>query len=381
MKIKAFNLFGMVVGGVWGATFCSTAHAGDGWWVEVGPAVQPDMKLNVSGSSYAQELGLHDPRAMGPLTAPAGIGPATGYANRYYTNSVQSGYVNMDPGTGASGSLNPNTTWNWGYNNSSQYNAASQTLSFQSSSTPGYTTLKNSDASGSDNFLGAGLQLVVGHPIAHSGNWSVDLFLKFQGIWGEDQNFSVSSYGENVRQITATDTYDVSAVGAGNFPGSYQGTYLGPFGAQTPPYVVIPNQPESRAWSTNTLGTSYNSINFDLHESLYNFAFGPQIGYQVTKKFSLHLRPSVALDLLNVDVTRTESFAGNNWSDHSSKWGVLFGLGISGGLDYELGHGFYVGINGGYEYVPNGMDVSVGPNTVSLNPSSWEVTPVVGVRF
>jgi len=31
--------------------------------------------------------------------------------------------------------------------------------------------------------------------------------------------------------------------------------------------------------------------------------------------------------------------------------------------------------------VPNGMDVSVGPNTVSLNPSSWEVTPVVGVRF
>jgi hypothetical protein len=381
MKTKLYNSCRPYLGSFWVLLLGPVTLRASDWWFELGPAVRPDMKLNVSGSSYAQQMGLHDPRAMGPLAAPGGIGPVNGYANRNYTNSAAGGYVNMDPGTGNPGSLNPNTTWYWGDNNSAQYNAAAQTLTFQSTGLPGYTTLKNSSAGGSDNFLGAGLQFVIGHPLMQSGKWSVDVFMKFQGIWDQDQHFNISTYGENVRQITATDTYDVSGVGAGNFPSTYQGTYLGPFGSQSPPYVVIPNEPESRSWSTNTLGTTYNSINFDLHESLYDFGLGPQIGYRVTKKFTMHLRPALSLDVMDVDAHRTEIFAGNSFSDHSSKCGVLLGLGITGGIDYELGHGFYIGVDGGYDYVPSDFHVSVGPNTIALNPSGWEVSPVVGVRF
>lgn len=368
-----FSMCGVVV-------LCPRAPADD-WWFELGPAVRTDMKLSVSGSSYAQELGLHSPGATGPLAAPAGIGPLNAYANRNYTNSALGGYVNLDPGTGNPASLDPNTTWNWGFNNSAQYNAAAQTLTYQSTGLPGYTTLRNSPASGSDNFLGTGLQFVIGHPLMQSGKWSLDVFFKFQGIWGQDQHFSISPYAENVRQITATDTYDVSGIGAGNFPTSYQGTYLGPFGTQSPPYPVIPNLPESRSWGTNTLSTSSDNINFDVHEASYDLGVGPQIGYQAAKRLSLHLRPSISLDLLDVDVQRTESFAGTVWSDHSSKFGALLGLGITGGVDFELGHGFYLGVNGGYDFVPDNFDVPVGPNTLKLNPSGWEVSPVLGLRF
>lgn len=359
--------------------FPTVVLSADDWWFEVGPVVRGDMKVSVSGSSYTQQRGLHDPMATGPLAPPAGVGPSSGYANRTYDN----GYVNKDPGTGNPSSLDPNTTWNWGFKNPSQYNAIAQTLGFQAVGAPGYTTLQNKAASGSDDMLGAGFQAVIGRKLAESDQWSLDGCFVFQATWAQDDRLNTSTYGEVVQQITVKDTYDVSRIGAANFPATgYQGTYLGPFGTQAPPYPVVPNQPESRSQTTSAaLATSYNRIGFDVQQALYEIGLGPQIGCQVTERLKLHLRPTVSFNIIDADVHRTEVFAGQTWSDSGSRCDVRFGMGISGGASLDLGHGFYLGVSGGYDYVPQHLDVSVGPNTISLDPSGWELSGVVGVHF
>src|SRR5665213_2010799 len=190
MKTRMFKLWGSFAS-VFGVVFLPRPafSAGD-WWFEVAPTLRTDMRISVSGSSYVQQLGLHDPMASGPLSPPTGAGNPAAYANRTYDN----GYVNLDPGTGNPVSLDPNTTWNWGFNNPSQYNAGAQTLNYQSTGRPGYTTLENSGAGGRDSLLAKGIQVVIGRSVMQSDNWSLDFFMAFQGTWSQHEHLTISTY-------------------------------------------------------------------------------------------------------------------------------------------------------------------------------------------
>lgn len=119
----------------------------------------------------------------------------------------------------------------------------------------------------------------------------------------------------------------------------------------------------------------------DVKPSLYELGLGPQIGFQATHCLELHLRPTLSLNIVDADVHRSEAFGGLNWSDQASKTGVLLGLGGTAGANLDLGHGFYVGVSGGYTYVPHGMEVTVGPNTVKVDPGGWEVGCAIGRHF
>ncbi len=382
------SLRGRVGRMAWVVFFPALPVCAQDWWFEAGPTLRGDMHVKVSGSSYTQQLGKHDPLATGPLTGPAGVGDASGYADRTYTSpgGVVNGYNKQDPGTGNPDSLDPNTTWNWGFTPgpNATYNGEGQTLSLQAVGDPGYNTLLNRGANAKDDMVGAGFQAAIGRKLMESDKWSLDGCFTFEAIWGQDKRLNTTTYGEEVQQITVKDTYDVSGIGTANFPaGGFQGTYSGPFG--TPPVIpspVIPNQPESRSTTTSAaLSTSYNRIGFDVQQALFEIGIGPQIGYQATKRLKLHVRPTISLNVIDADVQRVEMFAGQTWSDRSSKCDVRFGVGITGGANLDLGHGFYIGVSGGYDYVTQGLDVPVGPNTISLDPSGWELSAVVGKNF
>ncbi len=361
------------------------------WWIEAGPVFRGGMKVSVEGSSYVQGLGLHSPAATGPLSSPTGIGAPNGYADRVYDN----GYVKLDPGTGNTDSVGgPNATWNWGFANPAQYNAVAQTLSFQKQGDLGYTTLANGTAEGSDKLLGAGLHLMAGLPLTKSGRWSLDLALGFQGIWGAHSDMETTTYGEDVRQVTVTDIYNVSGIPPAQFPAQgFQGTYLGPF--DNPPVIpspVIPNLPSERLASTSAaFYTAQNRIGFDVDQSLYQFSLGPKIAYEVSQRVKLNVRPSVSLNLINARVNRTETFAQSSagggsvvlqgWSNEADEWQALFGLGATAGADVDLGKGFYAGVFGGYEWVAEQAKVSIGPNTVSFDAGGWVGGAVIGKRF
>jgi hypothetical protein len=378
---------GIVCGGLF---VCTNLGWAQNWWIEAGPVFRAGMTTKVEGSSYTQELGLHDPLAAGQPGAPSGIGTPGAYGDRTYDN----GYVKLDPGTGNPTTIDPNTTWNWGFNNAGQYNSAAQTLSFQKQGAPGYNTLLNGSPGGNDGAWGAGFQIVAGLPLSQSGDWSFDLTLGFQGLWNGHESFSTSSYREDVRQITVTDSYDVSGIGAANFPaGGFHGTYLGPF--DTPPVVpspVIPNLPASRtSASSAALSTSYNTIGFDIDQNLYQLSVGPQIGWSASPSVKLHVRPTVSVNFIDASVKRTEEFiqmpAGGGstvlgqWSDQASRQQVYLGLGAVGGVDLEFGKGYYGGVFGGYDWVADSVKVTVGPNNVLLDASGWVVGLSVGKRF
>jgi hypothetical protein len=372
-----------------GALFYPLAGWSQGWWIEVGPVFRGGMKVSTQGSSYTQMLGLHDPNAPGPISPPGGIGSLNAYGDRTYDN----GYVKQDPGTGNPTSIDPNTTWNWGFNNSAQYNAGAQTLSFQKQGAPGYNTSVNGTPGGNDNYWGGGFQIVGGMPLGQMDVWTFDLTLGIQGVWGGKQSFKTSSYREDVRQINVTDTYDVSGVGAGSFPaGGFQGTYLGPF--DNPPVVpspVIPNLPTSRSTATSAaLSTSYNSIGFNIDQRLYQVSLGPKMGLS-SRGVSVYVRPTVSLNVIDASVERTEEFiqtpAGGGstvlgkWTDRGDRQQLFFGLGAVGEANMDLGKGYYAGAFGGYEWVSDSLKVSVGPNSVRLDASGWVVGLNLGKRF
>jgi hypothetical protein len=387
MKLAGGPAFCSIILGF--SLFPNTGRSQD-WWVAAGPVFRPGLRVSVGGTSYVQALGLHDPLASGSLSSPGGIGDLNSYADRSYDN----GYVKRDPGTGYPTTIDPNTTWNWGFNDPGQYNAGARTLTFQKTGAAGYASAPSGSAQASEDTLGVGLQLLGGFPLKEGKKWSLELCLGFQAIWGSDDSLSTSAYRESVRQIKVTDTYDVSGIPAARFPaGGFHGTYLGPF--DSPPVIpspVIPNLPKSRSSSAGTvLSSSYNSIAFNLDQNLFQIAVGPRLNWAATRRISANLRPTVSLNVVGLDAQRTERFiqdqtgtAGRvlrSWSDQSTQYDVLLGLGVTGGIDLDLGKGFFAGIFGGYEWVIDEAKASVGPSTVALDCSGFVAGALLGKRF
>ena len=333
------------------------------------------MKVQFSGSTYAQTLGLNTDTGVG-------IGAANAYANRAYDN----GYVGLAPSTGNPSAIDPNTTWNWGYNNAGQYNAGAGSLSFQKQGVPRYSALADGGSGGKDEMLGTGLQLLLSAPLKQSGKWSVDLVFGFQGIWGAE-----AKYSENAGYFNVTDTYDVSGIPAASFPAAgHHGTYGGPFDpAATPPYTIIPNLPGSRAAvpGAPALATAQSSVAFDVNQSLYQLSVGPQIGLAVSKRLTLNARPTISVNIIDVDVERSETFmfgdgsGAHTWKDSAGDREVYLGLGITVGANYDLGKGWFTGVFGGYEWVMEKVNISVGPNTVTADASGWTAGFTVGKSF
>jgi hypothetical protein len=347
------------------------------------------MQIHVEGSSYVQALGLHDPTATGPLTFPAGIGATNGYADRIYDN----GYVKLDPGTGNPSAANPSGTWNWGFSDPGQYNANAGTLTFQKASMPGYNATSQSPG-GAEESVAPGVRIEAGMQIKQAESWSLDLCLAFQGNWSTGERFSTSTYSEQVQQINVTDVYNVSGIPAGSFPANgFHGTFLGPF--DTPPVVPspqIPNIPMSRSTAASAAtSTSFNQIDFDVSQDMYQFSLGPQLTVLEDRGVKLFVRPTISANVVEVRAQRTETFVQtsvgggstvlNQWSDQGSHLGVSVGLGAVGGINFDLGKGFFAGAFGGYDWVANKVEVAVGPNTLSVDTSGWVAGGVVGVRF
>ena len=345
------------------------SHAGD-WWIMGGPALRGGMDVKITGSSYAQMQGLN-------TDAGVGIGNAGAYGDRTYDN----GYVRGDSSHG--GGIDPNTTWNWGYNNAGQYNAAAGTLSYVKSGIPRYSTLDNGGSLGENTLMGGGFQIMAGLPIKESGRWTLDLVVGFQGIWSD------AKYHENAGYVNINDTYNVAGITP--FPGAgHAGTYDGPFDPANPgPYTTIPNQPGSRTATpaAPALAGAQSGINFEINQGFYQLNLGPQVGWKISKKLKLNVRPTISMDVLNVNVDRSETFMMGDgsgmrtWKNSADKCEVYLGLGITGGIDWDLGKGWFIGVNGGYDWVMDKMNVQVGPNNIALDASGWTAGLNFGKNF
>ena len=371
-----------------GISFQTCATRADDWWFDAGPVYRGGMRMNITGQSYAQQLGLHAVPA--PMVAPPSAGQSGVLGDRVYDD----GYVKLDSGT-----LNPNSvggagnTWNWGYNQASQYNAQAGTLTFHKQGDVGYQTSAGSSSTAKD-LDGAGIQLSGGFRIYESGRWSVGLGLGLQGLWGLETKSSVRAFSDTVGRLTVTDTRNVTSAADPNLgfplPQDYAGTYAGPAGGSSTwggGFPVIGNLPDGRTTSMETLSTSINTVDYRVKTDFYEFTLGPKIGYQASESVSLHLTPKLGLALLDVSAKRAETFVdstqGNlgNWNDSSSSSKWRFTTGLSAGADVDLGGGYYAGLNGGYEWTVADVSFNLGPNNVSFSGSGYVFGLTFGKRF
>lgn len=336
------------------------------WWFSAGPVVRGGMRASVDQRpSYAQTtpglLGMSTPGGT------AAVGDPNAYANRTYDN----GYVKLDSGTLGTPAGAQGVTWNWGYDSPTQYQpAGGGTLNFFKQGAPA--------SGGSDDLLGAGLQLLAGFPLGQSGKWSCDLTFGFQGTWGANARLNQSLGG-------IVDSYNVSAIPAASFPAAgFRGSYDGPFGS--PPVLPspqIPNLPASRTSAT------VDTVAFGVDQSLYQLSIGPQISLAASSRLRLNLRPTISANILDVTVRRSEAYApagglsgpAQTWSNANGQTDVFFGAGLTGGADLDLGHGFFAGVFGGYEWLAQRMHVAAGPNTVTLDASGFVAGAMFGKRF
>ena len=378
---KKFGLSGLCFVAV--ILICGSAFA-EGWWLKGGPVYRGGMEVEAEGSSRVQDLGVH---AAGNLGDPSSVGNA----NRYDDRTYDDGYVKRDPGTGNPGSIDPDLTWYWGYDNASQYDSGRDTLTFHQTGAEGYSEVLNTTFTDDDKMDGYGAELVAGRPLADIGRLTLDVCVGLQGLWGMNANLSGSTYQEGVGRMHVTDTYDVSGV---NMPGAgHEGTYDGPF--DSPPVIpspLIPNMPESRSSRlVDSQWTAENQINMDVESELYNLWLGSRLALALGERFSVHITPKISANYVNVDVDRSETFVAtyadgstatlNSWSDTGSESKWLFGAGATAGADVQFGNGYFAGIYGGYEWVADEVDVTVGPNTVSVDMSGYTAGVQAGKRF
>jgi hypothetical protein len=364
------------------------SNAGE-WRFSVGPNYRGGMKVESSGSSYAQGL---------PRTAPqCGYNPGPPQLPCIPTTFAD-GYVYSD------GMAPWSTTWFWGYDNASQYNPANDTLTFHSDwyreGGSGYrltpSVIMDRAADFSDRFEGYGLEFSGGYTLKAEKSFQVDFCVGLSTIWDAHANMGGETFVENVSEITyydyttgsSTYTYDVSGVTVPGAP--YQGSAGGP----EIPYIASSSSGTSTAHHEITGSrewTNRNMIDMSVDTDIYSLWLGPQVRVNAGSIVSLHLTPRISLNYVDVEVDRRESFVRDykggesvplqSWRDRGQESELIFGAGITAGADFELENGLFAGIRGGYEWLSDEVDVDVGPGAVEVDASGYTATLSVGIKF
>lgn len=334
-----------------------------GWRFEMGPLFRCNMRVGFGGSSYIQN----------PVF-PAGVGPVNAYADRIYSD----GYVKRDAGTGNPASLDPSATWNWGYNNASQYNSAAKTLSFHGYGNDGWTADNNGIVSGRTATDSAGFEMAVAGRMAACSWFKLDFAAGVEAVWGVQNSWSSPIYNASLSRVDVTDIYSTSGI---SVPAAgYQGTYNGPLGtASSAP--VISNLPSIRQVNVVSVGSATDAYTIKTRADVFELWVGPRLEVQPACRVSLYLNPKVGGAFVNVRADRTEDLVGTissgvlgtlqSWQDSAREKSWMFMAGVTAGVAVKVYENVCVDLHGGYEWAGSHADFQVGPSSVSLNPSGY----------
>jgi hypothetical protein len=380
----------------------ATALAAGEFWFSVGPAYRGGMRARTSGSSYAQTIartqlrGDFEEAAWGRPGGPFPVPPPPGF--------YSDGLVLPDSETYDPSSPNFGLTSFWYYEDASQYDPVSETLTFHSQSTRfrgyGYvlspSTVLDRPAVFANTFRGQGLETVIGLSGPGSRIVSIDFCAGISAVWDAKAAMSGVTFEEYVvqsrytitRENSGTAVHDVTGVAVPSAP--YRGTPAGP----AIPYEPVARTSDSRTYSSLSgqwEWTNRNHIDIGVNTDIYSLWIGSRIGALLFDQVTMHLTPRVSLNHVNVDVSRhetlTRTYTGGDsmllhtWSHHGSQRDTIFGAGATAGMDWESANGFFVGLWGGYEWLSDKVTVNVGPNKVSVDVSGYTAGGVAGFRF
>ena len=309
------------------------------------------------GAGYAQLLGLKTSfSGLGKFNSPFAAQPPGGGVNYDYDN----GFVHVDS-SGNAGSQ----TWNWGYQNSSQYQpTGSGTMIF---------SITNSNANGSVDERGGaepGIELFAYYDMGAIG---FSPLKERKATWGFRGGIHYSHIGvENggllaTNLTTTTDSFDLNGVTPPLAP------YSGSFGGPGP---LLGDHP-LRGISGGS-GSVTGNRELDVHLTIANF--GTYLEVPVTNEFDMMIEAGVSLAVASgsYDYSSTTSVSGlgsQQSSGSDSRTGLLPGVyvGISG--TYEITKQWSIQGAGRYQYM-NSYDLDANGSRASLSFGSAFVVSV-----
>ncbi len=387
------------------------------WRAQIGWVHQWDRGMTVSGPDRTLSVTEIDGRSLRSGT------PSLTYPDNHATGgrTFDNGYVLPDYWTGDATLLdgtNPErygTTWNWGVDEAGQYDydgGNHPTLTFRIDNseavTEGDATMTGSRGKQESDMPVDGIELKLNRllhewvkendrpgPEPSDKVLNMDLILRLALFSMKEQTFQRSSAGQPVHAVSEVYTYNDYYGGSGAVGGPFPPLdvpYSGSYGTATAAGPLVPVTPASSRRISQLMGTIRN--NMAIRSELWRLrgAAGLEFVKPFTRRLSLFVSPQLVLEVVNMDVERTESITYTRSdsgqtstvaarADRESKTTVVPGLLLSTGVDYRFAGNWFLSAGLGWEWLTEDPSVRVGPNRVRFDLEGGEFNLALGRMF
>lgn len=303
---------------------------------------------------------------------------ATGFADRDYVD----GFVHLDEGTTDPDTMIYGTTWNWGYDNASQYDGS--TVSFHSDPVGSSSSVRPLDAAPVEDdedvdFLGIDVQGRL--PLGEWLRGESGLLFGFRWFDCEKVDFdrSAAIVRESHSSYRYVDVYDAQ------WPGFPSAPYANDV---TGPGYLLDNQPlyrttQSSGGSSSTwLARSRAEVEMDK----LDLRLGLTQEWRPVSWLGLEIQPQLAVAYvdLSADVETTVT-AGRSTKlhriDHGDKDAWVWGAGIEATLAADLGRGWSLAASAAWDAWFDDVKVAAGPYDIKAELGEWTVALAFGKEF
>lgn len=375
--------------------------------------------------------------APGRAGSPAGRDDITQVRDRQFDN----GHVGPDRWTADSG-VPPdrlNLTWNWSAASPSQYDPASQTLTFTRTTTREsrrmvkqtrnsgsvqveYQSLENSPLTTAEDLNGAAADFMADWVSPRKGRWQagarlgLSLFLPEERQWdtgdayrGVLRETTTRITEETLTQTTSesqiTETYvyadPYNVVPAAGLP------YDGPSDPVNGPGPLISALPQSYSSSqsggdtltTTTSSRSRNvsvrnwqidSIAYEVELNQQRLWINPRLDFTISPSWTLQVGPVLSLTFAEMEASRQaqlslvdsrgRSSLIHTWNDHDDDQAVLPGGGVSAGINWAITPSWFMAAAYGANWIKT-TEIQTGPATIEMDLSGWQGSLQIGRIF
>ncbi|MEM7394425.1 MAG: hypothetical protein AAF492_18980 [Verrucomicrobiota bacterium] len=437
-ELRSIGLTLLVMAGL-----APTLRAGE-WWMQAGPIHRHNMKLSLRGSSHVQGGGVqpapafYDPaaesrlglRGVNPPVPGTGVLPLTGFADRSFDN----GFVHIGSTTGVGGSLTPDHTWFWGYDDASQIDTMLNTITFNTEvTTANYSgnitdvsratrrtvdVLRDEPIHENRELSGTGVEILFGRDLLVQTGRTVSVIGGLNGLWGENRSFQARPWEQTVRTRKTDVTSEYSFTDTFTAHDLYVYLLEDPMGKPVPPRApgdpgtfnglplpspLIPNVPDSHQRTDESLDRVssgrttrrnvsdrtvryWNEVDLDVETEAFQLFAGGQWAVE-REKVAFFVSGRATLNLLEIDVERNEVLVSDEdggprvlrmWRDQADDQTVAMGFGLSGGVEFYLDEVWFLRAEFGRDWIFDEAKVRVGPNTVEFDASGYTSKLLLG---
>jgi hypothetical protein len=421
--LKAFLLV-TVLAGAWSTPLVcvSGEESRAKWRIEVGPSYRAEMNAEVTGSSRSRNAVFEATQPSSSIPALAEGHPQdvpnpddiTAIGNRDFDN----GYVHTD-------AITPfdSLTVNFGYVDNSQFDASTSTLTFHRTAEVKDSELlakgleyrktvktKETPSDDENDFSGAGVKANILCGLPSLSGVDLAVLVGVRGYFGMDNTVEISNFSQTISE-SKTPYSDIYS-----FTDSIRDQYVFPTNGLIPaaPYdnpngnpggdPLISNLPSRTTReithsgvTSRNLGASQltswetkNHIAVDTDINMFQFAVGGEMSSELGSHFALHLRPSLLVNLLDIEITRREELTAfyttgdtkplGNWHERQGEETVRLGAALEAGLTCKITQSWFAGVSAGYEWIDD-ITMGIGPNTVAFDLSGFSTSATIGVNF